>query len=89
MGVPLALGEPHAERAEALLLEGAISLAQRQRLGLRVPALGEVPEPLAAAAPDNRDLPVDVQRLEHQPDVALAVPAVVDSRVRPVLELPR
>src|SRR5205085_8612964 len=56
----------------------------------RVPALGEVPEPLAAAPSDDGDLAVDVKRLEHQADVAVPVPAVLDPTLgRAVFEVAR
>ena len=52
-------------------------------LGLRVPALGEVPELLPAAPADDRDLAVEVQQLEQLPDVPGAVPAVVAAALAP------
>jgi hypothetical protein len=85
---PLPLLERDAERAEPLRLEFALGLPQGHRGGCRIPALGQIPHPLAAAAPDHGDLAVHVQRLEHAADVAVAVPAMLAPAVdRPVLEL--
>src|SRR5207244_13596288 len=51
---------------------------------------GEVPEPLAAAPPDDGDLAVHVEGLQHQPDVPVPVPPVLEPVVaRSVLELAR
>src|SRR5205814_10264216 len=47
---PTALLEPHAERAEALLLPERLRLAQGHALRLRIDALGEVPDALLPAA---------------------------------------
>ena len=53
---PAAL-EPHADRAEALLVVHRERLVQRERLHVGVPALGEIPDALLAAAADDGDLP--------------------------------
>src|SRR4029450_5659034 len=55
MSLPTLLPEPDAERAEALLREGAIGVAQRDSLHVRVPALGQVPQPAAAGTSDDGD----------------------------------
>ncbi len=73
---PAAL-EPHAERAEALLLVQPPRLRDRQRLGLGIPALGEIPEALLAAPPDDGHLAARGEELEHQAHLPLAPPAVV------------
>jgi hypothetical protein len=45
---------------------------------------------VAAAAPDDRHLAVEVERVEHQPDVAWAVPAGIAPRLAgAILELAR
>src|SRR4051812_39736831 len=71
-----ALLEPDTLRAEAPVVEDARRLAPAHRLALGIPALGEVPHPLPAAAPDDGDLSARVQHAEHQPHLALAPPAV-------------
>ena len=68
--------ELHAECAEALLIERALGLGQRDLLRLRVPALGEIPHALLAAPADDRHLPACVQDAEHQAHLARAPPAV-------------
>src|SRR6187455_2919741 len=47
--------EPDAERTEALLVERSPRIRERYRLRLRVPALREVPEPLAGLAAGDGD----------------------------------
>ena len=76
MRVPYAPYEAHARGAKSLLLEESLGLAQRHGLGLRVPAVGEIPEPLAAAPADDRNLRPAVQDLEHLGHPARAEPAV-------------
>ncbi len=76
MHLELAALEPHAERAEAQLVDQRLGLLPRQLLRLRVPALGEVPDALVAAPADDGDLAAHVQHLEHQPDLARAPPAM-------------
>src|SRR5262245_5434471 len=89
MSPPPVLAEPDAERTEALLLEPTLGLARRYDLRLRVPALGEVPEPLPAAASHHGDLAVQIEDHEHAPDVPVAEPAVVAGIARgAILELP-
>src|SRR4051812_11292826 len=79
-----------AQRPEPLVLEPALRLRPRDSLGLRVPALGEVPETLPAPAPDDGNLAYGVQHAQHQPHLALAPPAVGLAARRPViLDLPR
>src|SRR5207237_652238 len=74
----------------ALLGDDPLGLAQRDRLRLRVPALSQVPEPLAAAPPDDGDVAVHMEGLQHQADVPAPVPPVVEPLVaRPVLEVAR
>src|SRR5262249_37060318 len=59
-----------------------------QRLGLGVPALGEVPDALLAATTDDCDLAACAETLEHQPHLPLAPPAVLLAPVaRRVLHL--
>ena len=69
--------EPHAERAEALLVVEPPRLRERQRLGLGIPALGEIPDALLALPADDRHLAARGEELEHQAHLALAPPAVV------------
>src|SRR5579885_1643945 len=66
----------HAERAEQLRLEHALRLPPRHALGLRIPALREIPDALAAAAADDRHLAARAEHLEHQPHLPLPPPAV-------------
>jgi hypothetical protein len=89
--VPLTCREPQTERAETLLREQGLGLAQRQRLRLRVPALGEVPEALLPPPARDRDRAAAVQDLQHHAHPAAPVPAVLlASRPgRPVIELAR
>src|SRR2546428_246819 len=63
---------------------------RRQGAGFGVPAPGQIPGPLTAAAPDDGDLAVDVKDLQHAADVPIPVPAVLIPTVaRPVLEVAR
>ena len=75
--LPLALDEPHALGAEAPLVADPLRHGHRNRLSLRPPARGEVPQALPAAAADDGDLAVMLEGQEHQPDHALAPPAVI------------
>ena len=68
VGVPPVALEADAARAEAELGEPAVGLAQRDALHVRVPPLGEVPQPLPAAAADDRDLAAVVERVQHLAD---------------------
>ena len=82
--------ESHAERAEAALLPELPRLGERQRLGLGVPALGEIPDALLAAPPDDGDLAARAEAVEHQAHLPLAPPAVAFAPVgRRVLDLAR
>src|SRR5207253_2705714 len=69
--------QPHADRAEALLVVEPSRLCERQGLGLGVPALGEIPDALLALSADDRDLAASGEELQHQAHLALAPPAVV------------
>ena len=62
------------------LRERPVRLAQRDLLRLRVPALGEVPEPLPVAPTRNGDEAAAVEDLEHHGDAATSVPAVRSPR---------
>src|SRR3954451_12661051 len=73
---PAALLQPDALRAEAPVVEDARRLAPAHRLGVGVPALGEVPHALPAAPPDDGDLSARVQHAEHQSHLTLTPPAV-------------
>ena len=77
MRLPFALHEPHTLGAEVAFGEDPLGLAQRRRLGLGIPALGEIPQALATAAPGDRDLAVEVHRHQHQPDAPRTPPAMV------------
>src|SRR2546426_7437235 len=85
---PLALLEPDAQGTEALLLELPVGLAQRQRLGFRVPALGEIPEPLSVAPPGDGNLAERVQDHEHERGAAASPPRMLLSSLG-LLELTR
>src|SRR5207342_1611025 len=88
VGVPPVALEPDAAGTEAELGQPPVGLAKRDSLGLRIPPLGEVPQPLPAAAADDRDLAPVVEGVQHLADTAAAVPAVVARRrPRSVLEL--
>src|SRR4051812_9515298 len=76
MHLPASFHEPDAECAELLLLEVRLRLAQRHTLGLRIPALGDVPHALPAAAADDRDLSARAENFEHQSHLARAPPVV-------------
>ena len=69
--------EPHALRAEALLVEGMPSLGLGHGIAGRVDALGEIPEPLPPAPSGDGDLAPQVQDRQHVADAPGAVPAVV------------
>ena len=85
---PLALLEADAEGAEPLLAEDPLSLAHGDGLRLGIPPVREIPDALAGASPHDGDLAVHVQGLQHQADIAVAVPPVLQLLVRrPVLEL--
>src|SRR5947209_18949707 len=73
---PLALLEPYPLRAEALLLPPALRLRPGDRLRLRIPAVGEVPDALLAATTDDGDLTARVQHAEHEPHLPCAPPPV-------------
>ena len=80
----------HAERTEPLLGEVGVCLVVRQRLGITVPTLRDVPQALAAVAADGRDLPARAEELEHSADVAISGPAARRPRhLGAVLELAR
>ena len=80
----------HAEGTKAPLRDRALGVPQRQRAGVREDALAEIPETLPARSPRDCDLPTQVERGEHEPDVAGAVPPTLLLRAeRAVLELPR
>ena len=91
VSLPAGLRQPHAERPEALLGEHAVGLAHGHRLGRRIPAFGEIPQPLLSLSTGHRDDAVRVEDLEHQRDLAAAPPAMrlVRSRSGLVLELAR
>ncbi len=90
MRLPAVRRRADAERAEAPLREHALGGAQGERLGLRKRSLGEIPEPLPAGAPCDRDLPAQVQRRQHEPDLPRSVPPVPLARpCRTILELAR
>src|SRR5205809_95036 len=61
----------------AVLGEDLLGVAQRHRFGLRIPAAGEVPEPLAVSAPHDRERPALVKYLQHHPYLAASEPPVV------------
>src|SRR6266550_5692756 len=77
VGVPLPLLQADTEGPEALLGEDLLGVAQRHRFGLRIPAAGEVPEPLAVSAPHDRERPALVKYLQHHPYLAASEPPVV------------
>ena len=54
MGVEAAPLEADAECLEPLLVVGTLGFRERQRLGLGVPALGEVPEPVVGRSRARR-----------------------------------
>ena len=56
MGVPSVAFEANAAGAETELGQSAVGLMERDSLGLRIPPLREVPQPLATAAADDRDV---------------------------------
>src|SRR6267154_2440869 len=89
MRVPRAILEPDTGGAPPLLRERALGLRVGDPIGLGwIPALREVPETLLAAPADDRDLPANLQELEHDPHVARAPPRVLLPPLRrPVLEL--
>ena len=91
MRLPARLRQPHAERTKALLREQTVGLAHGHRLARRIPALGEVPQPLLSLPARDRDDAVGVENLEHERDLAAAPPAM--RLVRPrnglVLEVAR
>ena len=68
------LVEPHAERAEALLVEEPPRLGQRHGLRLRPPALGDVPQALAGLAARDRDLAAAVEELQHPRELGAGAP---------------
>jgi len=74
---PPGLRQADAERAEASIGEEPIRLADGHPLGLRIPALGEVPDPLLPPSPHDCDLAVRGEDLEHQPHLPGAPPVVV------------
>src|SRR5215831_12060594 len=69
--------EPDPERAEALLVIQPPRLRQRERLGLGIPPLAEIPDALLAAPTYDGDLALGREDFEHQPHLALTPPAVV------------
>src|SRR5882724_9382276 len=89
MRVPRAILEPDTSGAPPLLRERALGLRVGDPIGLGwIPALREVPETLLAATADDRDLPANLQELEHDPHVARAPPRMLLAlRRRPILEL--
>ena len=79
MRLPLALREPHAERAEALLGEDRARprAASTVSVSADTSALGEIPQPLRRrAARRPRPRRRRWSDLEHQPDLRGAAPAV-------------
>ena len=76
MCLPPLLRQPHALRAKAALGEDLLRLAPRDGLDLGIPALCEIPEPLAVTPADDRYDTAPVEDLEQQRDVAVPVPAV-------------
>src|SRR5215510_3165577 len=50
MRLPAAFAEPHSESAEALRGEHSLGVAEGDLLDLRVPAFGEIPQPLSAGS---------------------------------------
>src|SRR5215211_7265765 len=91
MCLPAPVLLPDAEGSTPLLGELPLRLAERDGLGLGVPALREIPETLAALAPHDGDLPATVQELQHPGQLsASAPPDVALLRTgRAVLELAR
>src|SRR5687768_15199201 len=89
MSLPALRREPHPERPEPLVGNRPVGLAQRYGLGLRIPALAEVPQALAASPSDDGDEAAAVEELEHDPDVSVAVPARVTLLRRVVFKLAR
>ena len=89
MRPPRAPHQAHAQRPETLLREQPVGLTAGERVVVgRVPAIRHVPQPLAAAATDDRDLAAQLQDLEHAADAAGAVPAVpLTALGRPVLDV--
>src|SRR5215211_1699589 len=90
MGYPRGVLAPNAERAPPLLGEDRVGLAQWDGFGFGPPPLGEIPEPLAAVASDDRDPAPPMKELEHPRQLRPRAPpngSLVVAR-RGVLELP-
>src|SRR5581483_2797488 len=66
-----------------------LRLLPRRHVHLGVPPLGEVPEPLLAAAADDGDLTASGEHLQHEPHLAAAPPAAVFTRASVRLDLAR
>ena len=82
---PTLLRQPHALRAEAALGQDPLRLAERHGLRLGIPALGEIPEPLAVAPADDGDDAACFEDHQHERDLAVAPPGVRVTGSRRVL----
>ena len=74
--MPLAADEIDAARPKAALRQDPLCVSQRDLLGPRIPVRGDPPQPLPAAAADDRHLAEAVQDLEHHRHVAASGPAM-------------
>ena len=74
-----------------VLGEQSVGLSHGHRLGRRIPAFGEIPQPLPPLSTGDHDDAICVEDLEHERDLAAAPPAMrlVRSGDRVVLELAR
>src|SRR6185437_12718423 len=91
VSVPVSLLAPDPEGPETLLGQGSLGLAQRHGVGLRPPALGEIPEPLPVAPTGDRDLAAAVEEFQHPRELRTGAPpdGAVVSAGCVVLELAR
>src|SRR4051794_29985530 len=55
------------DAAEADVGQAPVGFTQRHALGLGIPALGEIPQPLAAATADDGDLTPVMERVQELP----------------------
>ena len=81
--------ELHAQRPETLVGAGASCGRGRHGLGLRIDALGEIPQPVGPVSAGDRDHAALVQELEHPHQLSARPPpdgSLVEPFVR-VLEL--
>src|SRR5882724_250035 len=76
MRTPAAVLEPDAEGTKALRREQPLGFGPRNALGLGEPALGKVPEALAAPASDDCNDTPTLEQLEHQRHLAASPPGV-------------